>query len=107
MSLFEVHFWPGTGRILLIHIPAGVSAEPILTDIRIQDVPANEYADSTTPIIANELAKSSNPIGEVFEHTADGQTFRVDVDSFARAQVYGPATAWRTSPFSATDSERV
>jgi hypothetical protein len=83
-TVFEVHYWPATGRVLAIHIPNfGLWAdEPILTEITVSGGGAT-LAD-TTYVIARSLADAGDPVGEVIEHAADGSVRTLNMAGMPR-----------------------
>lgn len=73
-TVYEVHFWGETGRILIVHIPNfGVSAdEPILTELHVTGSRASYTLREATWLMALALAEAGKPAGGLVEHAADG-----------------------------------
>lgn len=73
-TTFEVHYWPTTGRILVIHIPNfGVSADiPILTELHVTGEHNSPDLRDATYLMALAVSDAGNPSGGLVEHRADG-----------------------------------
>lgn len=71
-DLFEVHFWPYTGRIMTIHLDPDGGAQT--TDLRIVGTGGHgsKHLSDQTAALAEHLADTSNPQGSLAEHWADG-----------------------------------
>lgn len=73
-TVYEVHFWRASGRVLVIHIPNfGVSADqPILTEAHVTGEAGSYFLYENTFIMANALAEAGKPAGALVEHRTDG-----------------------------------
>lgn len=74
MSIFEVHFWSETGRILTIHIPAfgGPPDEPVLTELYVTGERGSADLSIVTHVMAKCLADGGEPSGSLVEHSIHG-----------------------------------
>lgn len=81
-TVYEVHYWPTEGRILIVHIPNfGVSADqPILTELMV--LTHDGSISDTTFVTALALADAGKPAGALAEH-ADGRVHYVR-DAYGR-----------------------
>lgn len=71
-EIYEVHYWPHTGRVASVYLPAG--GEPRITDVRVVNTGGRgtSHLADTTALLAQVIADAGNPQGGLVEHTADG-----------------------------------
>lgn len=72
-TVYEVHYWPIEGRILIVHIPNfGLSADiPILTELMV--LTANGSINDATFVTAMALADAGKPAAGALAEHADGR----------------------------------
>lgn len=73
-TVFDVHYWPNTGRILVVHIPnfGAFADEPILTELHVTGERDSADLRDTTYLMALALSDAGNPAGGLTEHRSDG-----------------------------------
>lgn len=84
MRFFDVHYWPGTGRIVMVHgDPAYGSGSPVVTEMHVSGEPHSADLSDTTTVVAVAMVNAANPAGELFEHQVGRTVNQLDVFSLA------------------------
>lgn len=79
--MYEVHYWPWTGRILTVHISSATEQVPITMEVIVTGDAQTPSLYDNTMLVALALAQAGQPTGELFKHKRDGSIVSVSPDS--------------------------
>jgi hypothetical protein len=92
LRYFEVHYWPRTGRVTMIHAePMYGTGTPVITHVQVIGTADSADTADTAMLTAMALNAYATPTGDVYEHDADGNVWLIDTDN-CQARIRVPSS---------------